>query len=200
MIRKAAVLPLLAAAAAGLPTAAFAHAGHGEASGFLHGLAHPVGGLDHVLAMVMVGVLAWQLGSRALWLVPATFVTVMALGGVLGVAGISVPAVELGIALSIVVLGAVVAFGAKAPIAVLLALVGGFAVFHGYAHGAEMPEGAGGLAYGLGFLVATALLHLAGLAVGAAVGRIGERTSPIAVRAVGGAVALAGVGVLTGLL
>jgi urease accessory protein len=200
MIRKAAVLPLLAAAAAGLPTAAFAHAGHGEASGFLHGLAHPVGGLDHVLAMVMVGVLAWQLGSRALWLVPATFVTVMALGGVLGVAGISVPAVELGIALSIVVLGALVAFGAKAPIAVLLALVGGFAVFHGYAHGAEMPEGAGGLAYGLGFLVATALLHLAGLAVGAAVGRIGERTSPIAVRAVGGAVALAGVGVLTGLL
>ena len=200
MIRKAAVLPLLAAAAAVLPTAALAHAGHGEASGFLRGLAHPVGGLDHVLAMVMVGVLAWQLGGRALWLVPVTFVTVMALGGAFGVAGVAVPAVELGIALSIVVLGGMVAFGARAPMAVLLALVGGFAVFHGYAHGAEMPEGAGGLAYGLGFLVATAFLHLAGLAAGAAVGRIGERTSPIAVRAVGGIVALAGVGVLTGVL
>lgn len=200
MIRKAAVLPLLAAAAAGLPTAAFAHAGHGEASGVLHGLAHPVGGFDHVLAMVMVGVLAWQLGGRSLWLVPATFVTVMALGGTLGVAGVAVPAVELGIALSIVVLGAVVAFGARAPMAVLVALVGGFAVFHGYAHGAEMPENAGGLAYGLGFLAATAALHLAGLGLGAAVGRIGTLGSPVAVRAVGGLAAISGLGVLTGVL
>lgn len=200
MTTKAFALALLAAAAALMPTVALAHTGHGAASGFLHGLAHPVGGLDHVLAMVMAGVLAWQIGGRALWLVPLTFVSVMAVGGALGAAGIMVPAVELGIALSVVVLGTVVAFGAKAPLVVLLALVGVFAVFHGHAHGSELPADASGLGYGLGFLIATALLHLAGIGLGSAIGRIGERTSPIAVRAVGGLVALAGVGVLTGLV
>jgi urease accessory protein len=200
MTTKAFALALLAAAAALMPTVALAHTGHGAASGFLHGLAHPVGGLDHVLAMVMAGILAWQIGGRALWLVPLTFVSMMAIGGALGVAGMAVPAVELGIALSVVVLGTVVAFGAKAPLAVLLALVGVFAVFHGHAHGAELPADASGLGYGLGFLIATALLHLAGIGLGSAIGRIGQRTSPIAVRAVGGLVALAGVGVLTGLV
>ena len=200
MTTKPFALSLLVAAAVSLPTAALAHAGHGEASGFLSGLAHPVGGLDHVLAMVMVGVLAWQLGGRALWMVPLAFVGVMAVGGALGFAGIGVPAVEVGIALSIVVLGAVVALGARAPLAALMALVGFFAIFHGYAHGAEMPENAGGLAYGLGFLIATAALHLAGLGLGYALGRIGDRSNPVAVRAVGGLTAVAGLGIVTGLV
>lgn len=200
MTRRSVALTLLASLAVAAPTAAFAHTGHGEASGFLSGLSHPIGGLDHVLAMVMVGVLAWQIGGRALWLLPVTFVGVMALGGALGVAGVDVPFIEVGIALSIVVLGAVVAFGAKAPMAVLLAIVGFFAIFHGHAHGAEMPEGAGGLAYGAGFMIGTALLHLAGLGLGYAIGRIGETASPLAVRAIGGLVAVVGVGVLTGLV
>lgn len=200
MTTKPFALSLLVAATAVLPTAALAHPGHGEASGFLYGLAHPVGGLDHVLAMVMVGVLAWQLGGWALWQVPLAFVGVMAVGGALGFAGIEVPAVEIGIALSIVVLGAVVALGARAPLAALLAVVGFFAIFHGYAHGAEMPESAGGHAYGVGFLIATAGLHLSGLALGYALGRIGDRSNPIAVRTVGGLTALAGLGIVTGLI
>src|SRR5262245_41105334 len=136
-----------AAAALVLPTVAFAHTGVGEASGFVHGFGHPVSGLDHILAMVMVGLFAYQLGSRALWLVPATFVLAMAAGGVLGVTGLNVPFIEMGIALSVIVLGAIVAVGVKAPVAVAMGIVGLFATFHGYAHGAEMPENAGGLAY-----------------------------------------------------
>ena len=155
-------MPLLALAAlmALAPSAAFAHTGVGDTVGFAHGFMHPITGIDHVLAMVMVGVFAWQLGGRALWLVPTTFVLVMAIGGALGVAGIGVPFVEAGIALSVIVLGAIVAFGIKAPVAVAMAVVGLFAVFHGHAHGSEMPESAAGMAYGLGFMLATALLHL----------------------------------------
>ena len=140
----------LAALALLSPTAAFAHTGIGETSGFAHGFMHPIGGLDHVLAMVMVGIFAFQLGGRALLLVPLTFVGVMALGGGLGVAGIPVPFVEIGIALSVVVLGAVVALNVKAPVAVAMGIVGMFAIFHGHAHGAEMPENAGGIAYAAG--------------------------------------------------
>ncbi|WP_407941805.1 HupE/UreJ family protein [Methylobrevis albus] len=191
---------LVAAVLAAAPTAAFAHTGAAETSGFMHGLAHPVGGLDHVLAMVMVGVLAFQLGGRALWLVPATFVAVMALGGGLGVAGFTVPFFELGIAISVVVLGVTVALGAPAPLATAMGLVGFFAIFHGYAHGAEMPAGAGGVAYGLGFMAGTALLHIAGLGLGYGIGRIGARYAPLAVQATGGVAALAGVGILTGAL
>jgi urease accessory protein len=166
----------------------------------MHGFEHPIGGLDHVLAMVMVGILACQLGGRALWLVPPTFVAVMAIGGALGVAAVDVPFVELGIALSIVVLGAVVALHLRTPLPAVMALVGFFAVFHGHAHGAEMPEDSGGLAYGVGFMIATALLHVAGIGIGYAIGRIGERYSPMAVRVTGGLVAVAGIGVLTGIL
>jgi urease accessory protein len=189
----------LATAAIGLlPSVAFAHTGHGDTHGFMAGFSHPIGGLDHILAMVLVGVFAWQLGGRALWLVPATFVLVMAVGGGLGVMGVDVPFVELGIALSIVVLGAVVAAGVKAPVAVAMGIVGLFAIFHGHAHGAEMPETAGGLAYAAGFMLATALLHGAGIAIGFLVGWVGERAGPIAVRMAGGLAALVGVGILTG--
>ena len=119
------------------PTAALAHVGVGDTSGFAHGFMHPLSGLDHQLAMILVGVFAYQLGGRALWLVPLTFVSIMALGGFLGVAGIPVPFVEIGIALSVIVLGAVVAFGVKAPLAVAMGAVGLFAIFHGHAHGSK---------------------------------------------------------------
>ncbi|MFU0506113.1 HupE/UreJ family protein [Pseudaminobacter sp. NGMCC 1.201702] len=191
---------LLTAAAVLLPSLAMAHTGHGEVSGFAHGFAHPLGGLDHILAMVMVGLLAAQLGGRALWLVPASFVAVMALGGGLGLAGFGLPFVELGIALSIIVLGAAVAFGLTAPVAAAMGLVGFFAIFHGHAHGAEMPETVAGLAYGSGFIAATALLHAAGLAGGLVLGHTAEARGATLVKCLGGAASLAGVGILTGVL
>ena len=139
------------------PTAALAHTGVGDTSGFMHGFMHPLGGLDHQLAMILVGVFAYQLGGRALWLVPLTFVGIMALGGFLGIAGIPVPFIELGIALSVIVLGAIVAFGVKVPVAAAMGIVGLFAIFHGHAHGSEMPMDASGFEYGLGFMLATAI-------------------------------------------
>jgi urease accessory protein len=183
-----------------LPTAALAHTGVGSTHGFSHGFLHPLGGLDHQLAMVMVGVFAWQLGGRAVWLVPATFVLVMALGGVLGISGVPVPFVEIGIGLSVVVLGAVVAFGVKAPVAVAMAVVGLFAVFHGHAHGSEMPMDASGVAYAAGFMAATALLHLLGIGIGFAIGRAGTAYGKAVYRLAGGAASIAGVALLAGYL
>lgn len=197
---RSSIRGLLTAAAVFLPSLAMAHPGHSEAFGFAHGFAHPLGGLDHILAMLMVGLLAAQLGGRALWLVPASFVAVMALGGGLGLAGIAMPFVELGITLSIVVLGAVVAFGLTAPVAAAMGLVGFFAVFHGYAHGAEMPETVGGFAYGTGFIGATALLHAIGLAGGLLFGGSAKTSGATLVKCVGGAASVAGVGILTGVL
>ena len=190
----------LALAGALLPSMASAHTGVGDTVGFAHGFLHPLNGLDHVLAMVMVGVFAWQLGGRALWLVPATFVALMAVGGALGVAGIGLPFVEAGIALSVIVLGAVVALRVQAPVAVAMAVVGLFAIFHGHAHGAEMPETAAGLGYGLGFMLATALLHAAGIGLGFAIGWADARKGPIVARTAGAAAALAGVAILAGLV
>ncbi len=186
-------------AVAAMPSAAFAHTDV-TGGGFAYGFAHPWSGLDHVLTMVMVGLLAFQLGGRALWLVPATFITVMALGGGLGVAGVAVPFVELGIALSVIVLGVVAALGIKAPVAAAMGLVGLFAVFHGYAHGAEMPAIADGLTYGGGFVLATALLHGAGIGLGYGLGVASKRYGAMVSRAAGGMAAVAGVGILTGVL
>ncbi|MBY5536268.1 HupE/UreJ family protein [Rhizobium leguminosarum] len=191
---------LLALAAVALPAVASAHPAIGEAAGFSHGFAHPISGLDHILAMVMVGVFAFQLGGRAIWLVPTTFVLVMTLGGALGIAGITVPFVETGIALSVVVLGAIVALHVKAPLAAALGIIGLFAVFHGHAHGAEMPENAAAAGYAAGFMVATALLHVAGLALGCLIGRAGERQGLFVTRTAGGIATIAGVGILTGLI
>ena len=192
---------LLAAATVILtPTVAFAHTGVGNTSGFVHGFGHPISGLDHILAMVMVGVFAWQLGGRALWLVPMIFVVIMSIGGALGVAGIGVPFVEIGIALSVVVLGAIVAFNVKAPIAAAMGLVGLFAIFHGHAHGAEIPEDAAGVAYATGFMIATALLHLAGITAGFLIGRAGEHYGSVLVRMAGGFASVAGLGLLIGIL
>ncbi len=191
---------LLALAAVAAPAVAYAHTGVGDTSGFVHGFSHPISGLDHILAMVMVGVFAFQLGGRATWLVPTTFVLVMAVGGGLGIAGINVPFVELGIALSVVVLGAIIALNVKAPTAVAMGLVGLFAIFHGHAHGAEMPENAAGAAYAAGFMIATAVLHAVGLGLGFMIGRAGERHGTFAVRTAGGVAAVAGVGILTGMI
>ena len=178
-----------------MPGLALAHTGaDGHTHGFMAGFLHPVGGLDHVLAMVLVGLLAWQIGQRALWLVPAAFVAVMAAGGALGMAGIALPALEIGIALSVVVLGAMVAFGVRAPVAVAMGLAGLFAMFHGQAHGAEMPASASALGYAAGFMLSTALLHAAGMTAGFGMGRI----SAPAVRMAGAAASVAGVVLLVG--
>lgn len=181
------------------PALAFAHTGVGETSGIMHGFVHPISGLDHVLAMVLVGLLAFQLGGRALWLVPLAFVAMMAIGGMLGAGAINVPFVELGIALSVIVLGGAVAFEVKAPVAIAVGLVGLFAIFHGHAHGAEMPNNASGLAYASGFVIATALLHAVGIGLGILIGTLSRRGSGI-VRLIGGVAALAGLGILSGTL
>lgn len=193
---KAGVVTL---AAALLPTAALAHTGVGGTSGFAHGFWHPIGGLDHILAMVAVGAFAARLGGRALWIVPTAFVAMMAVGGFIGMEGIQLPFVETGVALSVVVLGLAVALRWKLPVAVASALVGLFAIFHGHAHGGEMPVAASGLAYAIGFMVATAMLHVAGVGLGLAVAKIGAR-SQLALQASGGAMALAGVALLSGSL
>jgi urease accessory protein len=178
------------------PSTAFAHTGPGYGHGFADGFAHPFGGLDHILAMVTVGILAWQLGGRAIWLVPASFVSLMAIGGTFGMAGEPLPWVELGIAASVVVLGTMVALGVKAPLATAMGIVGLFAIFHGYAHGSEMPLDASGGAYAAGFIPATALLHVVGIALGFLIGRIGDVYGRPAYQLGGGLVALAGVGIL----
>ncbi len=182
------------------PSLAFAHTGIGQTVGFAHGFTHPVSGLDHVLAMILVGVLALQLGGRALWLVPTTFVSVMAIGGALGMMGISVPFVEAGIAFSVIVLGAVVALGIRAPLAIAAGVVGLFAIFHGHAHGSEMPAAAAGIAYAAGFMLATSVLHIAGIAIGYLIGKISEQQGAIVMRSAGAIAAVAGIGLLTGLI
>lgn len=194
------ILRATALAAGLLPAVAYAHTGVGDTGSFAHGFLHPISGLDHVLAMVMVGILAWQLGGKAIWALPAAFVAVMALGGVMGAVGIDIPFIEAGIALSVVVLGAIVAMGVKAPVAFAAALVGLFAVFHGHAHGSEMPETAGGLAYAAGFMMATALLHAFGIGAGMGIGKIGARHAPAFIRVVGAIASAAGLGILTGAL
>ena len=187
-----------AVALSALTGTALAHPGHGEAGGFAHGFMHPLGGIDHVLAMVAVGLFAAHLGGRALWAVPVTFVSVMALGGALGIAGVNLPLVETGIALSVVVLGLAVAARLNVPTRAAMALVGFFAIFHGYAHGAEMPVDASGATYAAGFMAATALLHVAGIAIGLMIGKFGDLAGRRAVQFAGGAMALAGVAILMG--
>ena len=144
--------------------------------------------------------LAAEIGGRALWLVPATFVAVMALGGALGVAGLPLPFFEIGIALSVVVLGGMVALSRETSMLAAAGIVGLFAVFHGYAHGAEMPADADGLAYAGGFMAATALLHAAGIGLGMAVARLNTVTGPLLVRSAGALAAVAGLGLLAGTL
>jgi urease accessory protein len=156
------------AALAGLlwPALAWAHVMQGQAAGFLSGVEHPVSGLDHVLAMISVGLWGAQLGTPAIWLLPVTFPMVMAFGGFLGLVGVPLPGVETGIALSAVLLGLMVAREARPPLWLAAALVSFFAIFHGHAHGTELPPGQSGLLYSIGFVVATGCLHVAGIGIG----------------------------------
>ncbi len=188
----------LAAVLIALAGPAFAHTGHGNVAGFTHGFMHPIDGLDHLLAMVAVGLYAALLGDRALWAVPATFVAVMAIGGALGMAGVGLRYAEIGIALSVIVLGLSIALRLPLPTLIAMALVGLFAVFHGHAHGDEMPQDVSAPAYAAGFMLATALLHCAGIALGLLVGRFGAQGGWRIAQAAGGAMALAGVAILAG--
>jgi urease accessory protein len=175
---------LLLAALVLLPRAALAHTEEGVAAGFLSGFAHPISGLDHVVAMVAVGLWGAQLGPPLLWLLPVTFPMMMALGGMLGLAGMPLPGVEIGIALSAIVLGAMVAFSVRPPVPVALAIVAAFALFHGHAHGAELSPGTSAVAYSLGFVVSTGCLHGLGILIGLV------QKWPIGARALRGAGAL----------
>jgi len=192
LARVLAVAAMLVAAA-GSP--ALAHVGGAGAAGFASGFGHPLLGPDHVVAMVAVGLWGAFLGAPALWLLPVVFPLVMAGGGALGVLGVPIPAVEVGIALSAVVLGALVAFGARLPLWVAAVIVGAFAVFHGHAHGTELPEAVDPTTYAAGFVVATGLLHLTGIGLGLLLRWPAGR---VAVRAGGGAIALAGLFFLVG--
>jgi urease accessory protein len=162
---------LIAFALLGMGSVAHAHTNGLPHMDLVAGLSHPFSGLDHILAMVAVGLWATQLGGRALWLVPLTFVLTMAAGGTLGFMGMPLPHVELGIAGSVLVLGGLVAFSSRLPLAVSMGLVGVFAIFHGYAHGAEIAAEASAVWYSLGFMLATATLHGIGIGAGLAAGR-----------------------------
>jgi urease accessory protein len=183
-------IALLLTALLFVPTLAHAHTGIGDPNGFAHGFQHPLFGLDHLLAMIAVGLWAAQIGGRALWAVPLTFVAVMAMGGALGISGVPVPFVEQGIATSILLLGLLIALAVRLPLGFSIPLVALFAICHGHAHGAEMPVNASGFAYAAGFAIATAFLHATGIGLGVLI----QRTTPVAVlRATGAAIAVAGV-------
>jgi urease accessory protein len=180
-----------------LPATASAHEAAGGVGGLTSGFLHPLGGLDHIVAMVAVGLWGAILGGRAMWTLPVVFPVVMALGGALGVVGIGLPGVEAGIALSGVVLGLMVAVAARPPLWIAAVLVGVFAVFHGHAHGTELPHAANPLTYAIGFVIATGLLHLGGIAFGLLTKR---PWGGMAIRVGGVAIALVGLGFLSGSL
>ena len=179
----AAIVLLLAA------TPVWAHEQSGQAAGFLTGLQHPVSGLDHVLAMISVGLWGAQLGNPAVWLLPVIFPVVMACGGFLGLVGVPLPGTEVGIAVSAILLGLVVALEARPPLWVAAGLVGFFGVFHGHAHGTELPAGENALLYSVGFVIATGCLHGVGIGLGVAhrwsMGRVVLRVAGATVAAAG---------------
>ena len=166
-----------------------AHILPNDVHGFGSGFAHPLHGLDHMLVMVAVGLWAGQLGGRARWLVPASFVGVMVLGGALAMAGLRVPFTEEGIMLSVLVLGVLIAVAARFPLPASMAIVGIFALFHGHSHGTEMPANAVGYVYGAGFALATGLLHASGIGLAHVVHSV---KLPV-VRWAGAAIAVAGI-------
>jgi len=172
------------------PGLASAHTGTGDIAGFMQGFSHPIAGGDHFLAMVAVGFWAAQIGGRALWAVPCTFVVLMIGGGVLGISEVPVPLVEEGIAVSVLILGVLIAGGFQAPLVYSALIVGFFAVFHGYAHVAEMPAAFGSGSYTVGFALATAMLHATGMALGTSLRKTNLQTLK---RFSGGAIALGGI-------
>lgn len=196
-----ALRPILQALALGalalvLATPAEAHLLNAGGAGWAHGFVHPFSGLDHILAMLAVGVWAAQTARPALWVLPTAFPLAMAAGGLLGVAGVPVPGIESGIAASVLILGLLIAARARPPLALSIALVAVFAVFHGHAHGAELPQAASPVLYGLGFVGATAVLHLIGLGIGHVMRLPASQT---ALRVGGGAIATVGLALFVGL-
>ncbi|MGO2233833.1 MAG: HupE/UreJ family protein [Marinomonas sp.] len=179
----------LAALVAAIPALASAHPGHEHTTSFMTGFMHPMGGLDHLLAMLAIGLWAASLGGRALWAVPTAFVGTMIVGGTLAVAGMQVPFIEQGIVLSVILMGALLVGAARFPVTVCAGIAGLFALFHGAAHGLEMPLDANGAEYALGFAAATALLHVAGIGFGMTVARF---QAPIVTRVTGSLIAIAG--------
>jgi urease accessory protein len=169
--------------------AAHAHVLPGDVHGFGSGFAHPLHGLDHLLAMIAVGLWAAQLGGRARWAVPVSFVGVMTVGAAIAMAGVQVPFVEPGIVASVMALGLLIALAARLPLVASMAIVGVFALFHGHSHGTEMPVNAIGFAYGAGFALATAALHATGIGLAYAVRSV---RLPV-IRWTGAAIAVAGV-------
>jgi len=149
-----------------LPSTVFAHVGSGDAGGFLIGMQHPISGLDHVLAMVAVGLWGAQLGAPALWLLPVAFPMMMAFGGMFGLLGLPLPGVEVGIAVSAIVLGIMVCREVRPALWISLSIVAFFAIFHGHAHGTELPPGQSGILYSMGFVMATGCLHGVGIGIG----------------------------------
>ena len=182
-----AALVMLAVAGSGSP--AIAHVGDHSHLSFVAGLQHPFSGLDHLLAMIAVGLWAVQLGRPALWHLPVTFPAVMAAGAALGMSGVALPLVEVGIAGSVLVLGAAVALALRPSLVLSVALVALFGLLHGFSHGAELPAGASALAYGAGFIAATFVLHATGIAAGLLAGRMPVR---FAAQAAGGSIAALG--------
>ena len=184
-----------------MTTPTWAHLGMGTVDTFGHGFWHPLSGLDHLLAMVAIGIYSASLGGRAVWLVPSAFVATMMLGGLLGYLGFTLPLVETGIGLSVVVVGLGIAFSVRLPAVAAMALVGLFALFHGHAHGTEgMGLGLALLPYAAGFVLATASLHMAGVTLGFGLDLMGTRPSNVLRRLAGAAGALAGVSILAGWL
>jgi len=180
-----------------ISSVASAHEEAGISGGLISGFLHPILGWDHVVAMVAVGLWGAFLGRPAIWLLPVVFPLVMAFGGALGVIGVPIPWVETGIATSALVLGAMVALAVRPPMWVAALIVGAFAIFHGHAHGTELPNSANPLAYSLGFVSATGLLHLAGIAFG---WPVRWPVGRLAVQACGGLIAMLGIGFLSGAL
>jgi urease accessory protein len=189
---------LLALCLLGSP--AFAHVGLGHAESFSTGFFHPLGGIDHILAMVAVGLYAVSLGGAATWLVPAAFVGTMMVGGALGYAGLPLPYVEQGIGLSVVIMGIAIAVGVRMPTIVAMGLVGLFALFHGHAHGTEGAALAAFLPYAAGFVIATSVLHMAGITLGLVLDRLDKAPAEFLRRAAGTIGAVAGVSLLAGWL
>ena len=177
-------------------TTASAHTGEGTVGGLISGFLHPITGFDHLLAMVAVGIWGATLGRPLVWALPVAFPLLMVVGGVLGITGVQLPYVESGIAVSVVVLGLAIAVAWRAPVAVAIAIVAAFGVFHGYAHGAELPEAASPAGYVAGFVLSTGLLHLLGIALGTI--KALPKGSQI-LRASGGLIAAAGVWILAGM-
>ncbi len=195
-MRRNYLIGLLAIVVLAIASPAQAHIIGAGGAGWAPGFSHPFSGLDHILAMVAVGIWAAQTGRPALWVLPVVFPLAMAGGGLLGVAGVPVPGIEAGIAASVLGLGLLIAFQVKPPTALSIALVALFALFHGHAHGTELPQAASPLLYGLGFIAATAILHLFGLGIGFAM-RLPKGLP--AIRVGGGAIAATGIALFIGL-